>query len=449
MKAKSQKIGALEKVSFFLANVGNIPLMSLLSSFFTLFYTTIVGLDPAALGTLFLISKVADGISDPIMGYFLDKFPVTKMGKFRPMLILGTVICVINYIFLWFGAVWSPVGKYVIVYITYLLLGWTFDIMDISLNSLLPVMTAENKERNSLSLIKALGYGLGGAAISILAPIIVASGTLESYYILIFGSMAVTLVFSILGALGVKERVTPKGTDDERYSLRELFQFLRFKPVWTHFLMILLSTVGTSLSSGTGTFFYTYIMKDLKLMSGVSVVSLVITLLGMAVAPVLANKLGKKNVFLAGIIVAVGGSLIRFIDVRSLLLIYVGAVFAGIGGGFIGPLAYGIQADNTMYVQYKTGKRAEAAVASLSSFVSKAAQGVAGAISGYMLAVTGFIGGAAQQPQSVEGGIIFCSITLPLILCAAAGLVFGTLYPLGKKEVDEITLAIEQGVSTK
>ena len=145
------------------------------------------------------------------------------------------------------------------------------------------------------------------------------------------------------------EWITPKGTDDERYSLRELFQFLRFKPVWTHFLTILLSTVGTSLSSGTGTFFYTYIMKDLKLMSGVSVVSLVITLLGMAVAPVLANKLGKKNVFLAGIIVAVGGSLIRFIDVRSLLLIYVGAVFAGIGGGFIGPLAYGIQADNTMY----------------------------------------------------------------------------------------------------
>lgn len=64
MKAKSQKIGALEKVSFFLANVGNIPLMSLLSSFFTLFYTTIVGLDPAALGTLFLISKVSDNSAD-------------------------------------------------------------------------------------------------------------------------------------------------------------------------------------------------------------------------------------------------------------------------------------------------------------------------------------------------------------------------------------------------
>ena len=73
-----------------------------------IYYTTVVGLDPKALATLFLISEVMDGISDPVMGFILDRFPVTKMGKFRPMLILGTIICVINYILLWFGAVWSP-----------------------------------------------------------------------------------------------------------------------------------------------------------------------------------------------------------------------------------------------------------------------------------------------------------------------------------------------------
>ncbi len=77
------------------------------------------GTGSQALATLFLISKVMDGISDPVMGFILDRFPVTKMGKFRPMLILGTIICVINYILLWFGAVWSPVGKYVIVYVTF------------------------------------------------------------------------------------------------------------------------------------------------------------------------------------------------------------------------------------------------------------------------------------------------------------------------------------------
>ena len=104
---------------------GNIPLMTLLSVYFMIYYTTVVGLDPKALATLFLISKVMDGISDPVMGFILDRFPVTKMGKFRPMLILGTIICVINYILLWFGAVWSPVGKYVIVYVTYSILLYT------------------------------------------------------------------------------------------------------------------------------------------------------------------------------------------------------------------------------------------------------------------------------------------------------------------------------------
>ena len=132
MKKENQKVKLSEKIGMLMVCAGNIPLMTLLSVYFMIYYTTVVGLDPKALATLFLISKVMDGISDPVMGFILDRFPVTKMGKFRPMIILGTIICVINYILLWFGAVWSPVGKYVIVYVTYLLLGWTFDIMDIS-----------------------------------------------------------------------------------------------------------------------------------------------------------------------------------------------------------------------------------------------------------------------------------------------------------------------------
>lgn len=58
--------------------------MTLLSVYFMIYYTTVVGLDPKALATLFLISKVMDGISDPVMGFILDRFPVTKMGKFQP-----------------------------------------------------------------------------------------------------------------------------------------------------------------------------------------------------------------------------------------------------------------------------------------------------------------------------------------------------------------------------
>ena len=305
MNERNQKVGIGEKCSYYLANLGNIPLMTLLSMFFLIFYTDVVGLDPAALATLFLISKIMNGVSDPITGFILDKFPVTKLGKFRPMLIIGTIICVLNYILLWFGAVWLPVGKYVIVYVTYLLIGWTFDIMDISLNSLLPVMTADNKERNQLSFVKSVAYTLGSMGLGIVGPMIVAAGTLQSYYVLIFGAMAVTLVGSVVGALGVKERVAFEGTEEEKYGFRELIGFLFSKPVFVTFVAALLCVVGGQVAMGANAYYFTYIMGDLSLMAGVSGISMFGMIPGMIIAPLLANAIGKKKMYAAGIIVCV------------------------------------------------------------------------------------------------------------------------------------------------
>ena len=419
--------------------------MTLLSTFFLIFYTDVVGLDAGALATLFLISKIMDGISDPVMGFILDKFPVRKMGKFRPMLILGTVICVTNYILLWFGAAWSPAGKYVIVYVTYLLIGWTFDIMDISLNSLLPVMTADGKERNQLSLIKAVGYMVGSVVIATVGPTIVASKTLESYYVLIFGSMAVTLTFSIVGALGVKERVAFEGKEEEKYKFRDLLGFLTSRPVLVTFLATLLYIVGTNAATGANAYYYTYVMGDLSLMSGVSGVSIIGMIPGAIIGPIIANKAGKKKVFMTGILIAAIGPAIRLLAPASLAMAYVGTFLSSVGTGFALPLAYGVQADNTTYIQYTTGKRAEAAIASLSSFITKVGQGIAGALPGYILAATGFVNGAAVQASSVNTGIIVCVMVVPAVLCFTGTLIFGFGYQLTKKKIDEMALAIEKG----
>ena len=446
-EGQNKRVGIGEKISLFMTYAGNIPLMTLLSAYFLIYYTTVVGLDPKALATLFLISKVVDGISDPVMGYVLDRFPVTKLGKFRPMLILGTIICVINYILLWFGAVWSPVGKYVIVYVTYLLLGWTFDVMDISKNSLIPVMSTSSKERNKLTLAGALGNMAGAAVIGILGPIIVAEGTLQGYYVLIFGSMAMTLAFSIVGALGVKERVAFEGTEEENYTIKEMLSFLRYKPIWAVFVTTLVAGIGSQVSGGANAYFYTFILGDMKLMSGVTVIALLSSIAGTVAGPFLANSMGKKKTFLLSLVISIAATCIRLINIRSMTLIYISTVIGGIGGGILTPVITGVQADNTSYVQYRTGKRAEAAIASLTSFITKVAQGLGGAIPGYVLAACGFVTGAATQPESVHTGIILCVIILPIIFSMVGAVIFGTQYTLGKKEVEEIMIAVEAGNS--
>ena len=149
----------------------------------------------------------------------------------------------------------------------------------ISLNSLLPVMTADNKERNQLSFVKSVAYTLG--------------------------AMAVTLVGSVVGALGVKERVAFEGTEEEKYGFRELIGFLFSKPVFVTFVAALLCVVGGQVAMGANAYYFTYIMGDLSLMAGVSGISMFGMVPGMIIAPLLANAIGKKKMYAAGIIVCV------------------------------------------------------------------------------------------------------------------------------------------------
>ena len=78
----------------------------------------------------------------------------------------------------------------------------------------------------------------------------------------------------------------------------------------------------------------------------------------------------------------------------------------------------------------------------LTSFITKVAQGLGGAIPGYVLAATGFVTGSVAQPESINTGIILCVLILPTILTAAGAILFGTQYTLDKKAVEEMHTAI-------
>lgn len=434
-----------EKVAFGMTNIGNIPLMTLLSSYLLLFYTTVLDMDPAKIATMFLISKVMDGISDPVMGFLIDRYPSNKLGKFRPILILGTIICSINYALLWFGPAWFPSAKYLVAYITYLLLGWTFDIMDIPLNSMLPVMTDNLKQRNTLSLIKSLCYGVGMMAVSVVAPMIVAEATLENYYTLIFGALAVVLVFSIVGSLGLKERIKFSNENENKYSFKELLQFFAMGPVLAFFLVDFIVNIAGNLVTAASTYFYTYIMGDLTLASTMSLLTMIGgNVMYIAILFNVPGKLGKRIVTGVGLLLTGAAYLMRLIDPTNFMLLVIALNIVSLGGGFEGLLKYGIQADNTNYIEYKTGKHAESAVASLSSFTTKVAQGVGGAIPGYVLAATGWVSAESAMTESVLGGILACNTWIPAAMYLVSGIMMLVWYKLDGKQLEEINVALKE-----
>ena len=437
------KIKMREKLSFAMANFGNIPVMTLINGYLLIFYTNICGLSPAACATLFLIARFLDAINDPLVGFMIDHLPTRKMGHFRPTLILGTILCSANFLLLWFGPMLSTSGKLAIAYVSYILLGVLFPVMDISLNSLLPVMTEDMKERNSLSTIKGLAYVIGALVIGVAAPLILGDTSNKQGYInLVLIMTAVIFFFSIIGTMGVKERVKPQM--ENSYSVKELFKILSQKPVYITFLAVLLYSIGSNIVNAANTYFYTYIFEDLTLASIITLITCVAVFPATMVIGNLIGRFGKKKMYAIGLALAGLTPIIRLLDVRSIPLLIVSVLIAGIGAGFAAPLNYGIQADNTDYIEVSMGIRAEGAVASLSSFVSKCAMGIGGAIPGYLLQLAGFDSKAAVQNDDVINVIVLCVLILPAIVNVVAIVIFSKGYPITKEKLNEQTYLLRE-----
>ncbi len=432
------KVTLKEKISYVLANLGNIPITTLVSSYLLIFYTNVCGMDPAACATLFLIARILDGLNDPFVGFCIDHLPNTKMGHFRPPLIVGTVLCCLNYLLLWFGPMMATSGKLLIAYVSYLLLGFLFPVMDISLNSMLPVMTTDNDERNMLSSLKGFFYMLGVTVLGMIAPkILVDTSNKDGYIKLVLMVTVFVLVTSVVGALGLKERVRPQA--GEKYHLKDIFKILSQKPVWATFVPALLYQIGFMILNTVNSYYFTYVLGNFGLFSTIYLIQTIALFPPMLLHGKLVERFGKKKLYLVGLLTFGVFPIIRLLNVTSIPLLVVATILIGLGQGICMPLTYGIQADNTDYVEVHLGQRAEGAVASLSSFITKCAMGIGGAIPGYMLAAVAFDGTATVQsnPEGVQNVIMICLTILPAVFSLVGVIIFGVFYPLTKEKLAE------------
>jgi len=431
---ESSLLNFKEKIAFFSVNFGNIPIMTMMYTYLLLFYTDVVGLDPVAIGTLFLIARVMDGISDPIMGYVIDHLPRLKMGRFRGYLLIGVIVCSLNFLLVWLGPSLVTSGKLVIAYVSYLLIGWTFDLMDIPLNSMIPVMSDKDKDRNTLSIIKGVGYMVGAIVIVTGAlPLINAFPTKrEGFHVVVIGVAVIVVALSVFGTLGIKERIFP--VRGERYKVKNIKEIFGARPVLILFLENFAWQTGYGVNSGTQVFFFLYVVKRPDLFPLVGASYLLGILVSVVLAPGLIKRFGKKTCLAYALMISLTGSIIMFSIPSNLPIMFViVAMLASPGIGMNSAIYYGIQADNTDYIEWKWGYRADAAVASLNSFITKAAQGIGSAIGAYLLAFYHYYPNAETQTTETIRGLYNINFAIPAVFMLIALLVWSLGYPLTKK----------------
>lgn len=419
-----KKLKFTEKLSYGIAGLPEAA-NSILAAFLTMFYTDSIGMAAAAVGTMFFVSKIFDGISDILAGVLIDKTR-TKWGKARPWLLWLCVPTGLSLALIFFiPQNGSATMQMVYAFVTYnLFTSVMYTITGIARSSLLALMTQDIQQRGSMATF-GMFIVLGGTILgcSFTFPFVYALGGDVTAWRILFGIYGLILVISLFAGFAMsKEYVAPvEATTSQQAQPISFKEGLKLFFTNKYLLFALVATVlvnfNTQINSCSQTYFYKYTMGDEMLTTTLNLVSTLPILLGIVflVGPCMA-KFGKKKCMYIGIWGQLIGTIIKGIAgmTQSVPLLIVSTIVGGCVTGLLAVPVSTLFADGIDYGEYKTNRRIEGMGSAITSFSQKISSGFAQASVGWILGLTGYVSGQAVS-SATNNGIIAMSAWIPVV----------------------------------
>jgi sugar (glycoside-pentoside-hexuronide) transporter len=138
-------------------------LWNIVAAFLLVFYTDVALLPAAAIGTLFLFSRIFDAVFDTMVGLMVDRTR-SRWGRARPYFLIFTVPVAGLFVLTFWSPSFTVNGKLAWAIVTFGLFGFVFSLIQIPYSALMPMMTNRTEERFSLS-----GFRSAGTSLSVIA----------------------------------------------------------------------------------------------------------------------------------------------------------------------------------------------------------------------------------------------------------------------------------------
>lgn len=386
-------LGLGEKLSYGFGDFAYALLWNVVGAFLLYYYTDVAGLAAAAVGTLFLTSRLLDAGVDLGVGIWVDKTR-SRWGRTRPFFLLtGPLFCLVFVATFMVPQGWSPGGKLAYAWVTFYLLGVLFSLGSVPVSALLPMLTADPNERLQLSSIRAglsaLSVIVATAATLPLAGALGRGSEWRGFAILaaIFAAISILLIFNLFRTC--RERIhdeTPPGFP----ILPAVGEMLRNRAWIVTFLYAILNFIrfGTMLSV---TPFFAIEVLRAPWAIGILLPAVSGTLLvGAIVAPSIFKAMGIRRGCLAALALAIlltlalpaiEGKTAIFLVVFVASSLSVSVTMVGI---------FTMAADSVDWHEWKCGTRNEGLLSSGISLATKVGMALGTAAIAYTLAGSGY-----------------------------------------------------------
>ena len=464
------KAGLSEKIGYGFGDMSSSMFWKIFSYYLPFFYSNIFGLSLAHAGTLVLVTKLYDAVSDPVMGLIADRTN-TRWGKYRPYLLwIAIPFAVAGVLAFFTPQTDNYTFKHVYAYVTYILMMTVYTAINVPYGAMLGVMTDDSREKSVFSSFRMFFAFIGSfIAMGSFEPLLKLRqsivGTLPAEWTLADSTPADwTIAVSVIGivcavlfilsfmmtrehvteAEMAKEPVKENSNETAKTSVAEDLKALVANGPWW---MLLGGGIAILLFNCVRGGAAAYYFADVLGTNAIFTLALFLTvgeisqLVGVVVTVPVSEKIGKKATFLLVLVaVTVLSIIVAFLPETpaGMWALLVSQILICIAIGINSPLLWSMFADVADYSELKNGRASTGLIFSSSSMAQKFGAAFGSAIVLWVLMAFSYDNakGAVQTPEALA--TIKALISWIPAIGSAAGIAIMLGYPLTDKKMSEI-----------
>jgi sugar (glycoside-pentoside-hexuronide) transporter len=441
-----------EKIGYGLGDTGCNFVWQTVMLFLAYFYTDIYGLSPAHMGTMFLLVRFIDAVTDPLMGSIVDRTK-TKHGRYRPYILWMAIPFGVACMCAFFTPDLGETGKIIYAYVSYIFLTLMYTAINVPYCAMANSMTNCSKERTSLQSYRFALSTAGGLVVAMVAlPLvdIIGQGDQQKGYLgamAIMGAGAIALFFICFAT--TKERVQPK-QEVKQSVLKDLRLLLKNDQWRVLFIVNVVLLTGVVLKGATTMYYVNNVMGRPDLATFFMVVGMSASILGALGSAPLLGKYNKPAVYrtliiLSGFLCAV----LYFVEPTNIPMIFTLVILLSVIQMSTTPILWSMMSDVVDYEKTRSNRSLSGMVFSTNLFAIKLGIAIGGASVGWILSWSGYVGGAETQTAEAITSINLLFTIIPGLMYVSLAILM-MFYKLDNAQLDKIKtiMALEPTVKT-
>ena len=415
----------------------------IINTFFIVFLTTALGMPAALAGTIPLVGKIWDAISDPIMGNITDRTK-SRFGAKRFYILIGGIASAITFVTLWLSIKTESMAVLYVFYLfVYCLFNTAFTILMVPYNGLLPDMIEDYAMRSKFSSVRMIWSTLGSMVCGLVPTIIIKSPQDKRAYLqcaVLFGVLF--LVTTMVTFIGTWEKQKEPVNTSLSESFPQAISVFKSHSFRLFIGIYLFGQCGMDFVSGMAVYYVKEVLDGYEngYFMYLMAVLLLSQLLGMLIFAPIMSSTSKRTTILIGAPIRIIGTLgLLFFSYEGANLVPILIMTALIGLGNAGTLSaiFAMMADMAEVDELITSIHRPGIVSGMATFARKISSGLSASAIGFLLSAVGYDSVLAsqniRQSAATQRGIAYIYIIVPAILIALL-IITGIIFPITAKE---------------